>query len=118
MRPSSRKRTRPSQRLHRDRNQPGLEPSLELFHQWLRLGLSDGTALLGTTAADPALNGVERGDPFQRLVGDRRRATLVDFEELTPPVQPTESEQHRPATACRIGQLLTDRVAVALLDRV
>jgi len=48
--------------------------------------LPNGAALLGATTADPALDGVERSNPFQRLMGDWRRATLVDIEELTPPV--------------------------------
>src|SRR5439155_7318481 len=50
--------------LLRDGDEPGLEPSLEVLDQWLRLGLSDGAALFGAAPADPALDGVERRDPF------------------------------------------------------
>src|SRR5207248_7360453 len=59
--------------LLRDGDQPALEPRLEVLDQWLRLGLSDGAALFGAAPADPALDGVERRDPFERLVGDRGR---------------------------------------------
>jgi hypothetical protein len=73
-------------------------------------------ALLRTATADPALDRIERRDPFQRLVGDRRGTPLVDIEELAPPVQPTEGERYRSIVTRGIGQLLIDRVAVALDD--
>ncbi len=40
--------------------------------------------LLGGPAADRFLHPVERGDPLQRLGGDRRSGRLVDLEELAP----------------------------------
>jgi hypothetical protein len=102
--------------LLRDGGQPGLEPSPELFHQRLRFGLSDGATFLRAAAADPALDGIECRDPFQRLVGDRRRTAFVDIEEVAPPVQPAESERHRASITPRISQLFVDRIAVALHD--
>jgi hypothetical protein len=55
-------------------------------------------------------------DPFQCLVGDRRRTAFVDIEEVAPPVRPAESERHHRASITpRISQLFVDRIAVPAL---
>ena len=49
-----------------------VEPAEEGVHQRLGLGPTDGALVVGWAAADLGLNGVEGGDPLQRLRLDRR----------------------------------------------
>src|SRR6202166_2501628 len=102
--------------LVRYRHEPVLEPRPQCFDERLCLGLSDRAAFLRAAAADPAFDGIECRDPFQCLVGDRRRTALVNFEKVAPPMQPPKSERHWAYITPRISQLLVDRVAVALND--
>ncbi len=68
--------------LLRDGGQPGLEPSPELFptNGFVR---PVGATFLRAAAADPALDGIECRDPFQRLMGDRRRTGFVEHRLRT-----------------------------------
>jgi len=57
-----------------ERLEPGPEPRLQRLDQRPASRLSGSAALVGRTAADVSLDGVERRDPLQRLGRDRRRA--------------------------------------------
>src|ERR1700747_3011580 len=70
----------------------------------------------GSAAADLVLDGIERSDALQRLIGDRRRATLGDLVEAPADMGPAEGERHGAALPPGIGQLPVGRIAVALHD--
>src|SRR5258707_10116567 len=103
MRPSSRKRTSPSQwfrpitkfvgdpGLARDVRQLMLEPGPERHDERLALLLAHAATLVGAFAPDRLLDRVERGDSLKRLTGDRR-FTLGLVEEPAPQVRPAEGE--------------------------
>ena len=60
------------------------QPALQLVEAWFGPGPADGRAALGRLAAGSLLDGVEGGDPFQRLGRDRRALGGMDIEELAP----------------------------------
>ena len=66
-----------------DLRQLRLQPALELVEARGGAGAADGYAALGRLAAGLLLDGVDGGDPFQRLGGDRRALGGVDVEELS-----------------------------------
>jgi hypothetical protein len=100
--------------LARDARQLMFEPRSERHDERLALLLARATTLLGAHAADRLLDRVERGDPLQRLAGDRRFALGV-IEEPTSQVRPAEGERD-PAAGCLGGDCLVGGVAVALDD--
>jgi hypothetical protein len=87
----------------------GLEPGTKVLDQRPRAGLALGVAGLWITAADLRLDGVEGGDPAQRLLGDRRVAGLGDLVELAPGMRPAERQG-------RAGQAPVGGIAVDLQD--
>ena len=56
---------------------------------------------------------VERRDPFERLVGDRCVAALINVEEVAPQMRPTEGKRERLA-GHGVRDRLVSRIAVAL----
>src|SRR3712207_6640650 len=90
-----------------------LQPGEQVLDQRLALGLTRCAPGIRRLAAHLRLDGVERGDPPQRLPGDRPRPTLRQVDELPSDVSPTICER-RPGS--RGGDALVDRVAVALQD--
>lgn len=80
------------------------------------LRLTDSAAFIGTATADPILDRVQHCNPLQRLMRDRCRAALVDLDKSATPVRPAKGQRRWTAVALRIGQLLIDRVSVAMND--
>ena len=64
-----------------DLRQLRLQPALDLVETWFGPGLSDGNTALGRLSTGLLLDGVERGDAFQRLGSDRRALGGMDVEE-------------------------------------
>ena len=67
-----------------DPGQLRLQPALQLIESRRGLGPADRHTPLGRLVAGLRLDGVERGDPFQRLGGDRGALGGMDIEELPP----------------------------------
>lgn len=55
-----------------DQRELGAQPGFEAIDDRPAPVLADGAPFLGAAAADVILDGVEAGDPFERLAGDRR----------------------------------------------
>ena len=72
----------------------GFEPRVESLEDRPALVLPDEASLVGTAAPDSALDAVEFGDAFQRLAGDRRRASGGEIEEAAAHMRPAEGERH------------------------
>src|ERR1700760_2674846 len=69
-----------------------LQPTEQIVNEWRGVGLTHGTAFLGTAATDLGLEMVKRGDPLQGLGGDRRRSAFVDIKEVSSPMGPAKSQ--------------------------
>jgi hypothetical protein len=52
--------------------------------------LANGATLVGTVATDVFVDGIERGDMFERFAGNRRRPGDGEFVEVTPYMRPAE----------------------------
>jgi hypothetical protein len=115
MRPSSRKRTSPSQWLRPYRMACAIDEPLatctrvcssQVFSAAARgLVFSCRTSRRSLVlAADLGFDLVEFGDPLQRLASNRRRRRFGEVEPLPAPMGPTERERSRPAGAVWIGE--------------
>ena len=91
----------------------GVEPEAEIAHEWRAALLPNGLAFVGRTAADLALDGVERADAQQSLGGDRRGGVGVDLVEAPTQMRPTEGKRDR-AVVAPIGQCTEAAIAVHL----
>jgi hypothetical protein len=69
---------------------------------------SDRSALLGTSAPDIFLDGVEAGNTFERFAGDRCRTGDCELIELAPNVRAAESK----VDFTRVGQLAVAGIAI------
>src|SRR4029077_2130011 len=96
------------------RRKPVLKPGFQRLDERPGLRLTDSAAFIGTATADPVLDRVQRCKPLQRLMRDRCRAALVDLDKSATPVRPAKGQRCWTAVALRIGQLLIDRVSVAM----
>ena len=65
-----------------DLRQLRLQPALQIVEARPGLGPADRDAPVGRLPAGFLFDGVERGDPFERLGGDRRALGGMDIEEL------------------------------------
>ena len=88
-----------------DLRQLRLQPALTFVETRLGLGgdgPADRNAALGRLPSGLLLEGVELGDPFQRLGGDRRALGGMDIEELPPDMRqasdlPDQASAPKPA---------------------
>ena len=74
--------------------------------------LANGATLVGTASTDVFVDGIERGDMFERFAGNRRRSGDGEFLEVTPYMRPAERQ---PGVAA-LGQLAVAGIAVDLQD--
>lgn len=65
---------------------------------------------------DLALDLVERADPFERLLGDRRAITLGGIIEAAADMRPAVGEHSRPAGAIGFAELAIGLIAIDLQD--
>jgi hypothetical protein len=70
--------------------------------------------LLGRPGADRLLDGIQRTDPLQCLVGHRRVGRLCELVELAPRMRPARRLGERVFVA--IVQAVEARIAVGLQD--
>jgi hypothetical protein len=97
----------------RQPGQLGFEPSAQIRHQRLALGLTHSQPFGGTLAADARFDLVERGDPLQRLGRDRR---LAFGQVIETSAHMAPAERQRNGRIGRLGgaKLLVGVIAVAL----
>jgi hypothetical protein len=74
--------------------------------------LANGATLVGTASTDVFVDGIERGDMFERFAGNRRRSRDGEFVEVTPYMRPAE----RKPDVAALGQLAVAGIAVDLQD--
>ena len=71
------------------------QPGLELIDDRSAPVLAHGSPLIGVAAPDVLLDGIETGDAFERLAGDRRRAGGREFVEAAADMRPAEGKLYR-----------------------
>ena len=95
-----------------DQGELGAQPGFETINDRPAPVLADGAALVGVAAADVLLDGVEFGDAFECLGGNRRRTRGGEFVEAAADMGPAESKLHIVA----LGERPIARIAVDLQD--
>ena len=85
---------------------------MQILHKRLALRFAYTPTLLRQAAADLLFDAIERTDPAQRLLGDRRLGGLEDLKMLAPRVRPACGFQQRVAGS--VVQAVESGVAIGL----
>src|SRR4051812_43663434 len=91
-----------------------LEPVVQGLEQWTRSGVSNVPAFIRGPATNLFLDRIERGDPFQRLLGNGRLVRFVKVIKLSSNVRPATCFNNRAAFI----QPVESRECVGLQDAV
>ena len=99
-----------------DHRQLLLEPRLQRRDDRCRMLFSSGEPDVRRHAAHILLNGVERGDLTNRLLGDRRLCRAREFYESPPQVAPTMNKYPWSLRSLNAGESAITVIAVALQE--
>jgi hypothetical protein len=91
-----------------DQTELGAQPRLKIVDDWPTFLQPPGAPFIGAAAPDLGLDGIEIGDAFKRLAGDRRRPGGSEFVEAAVSPPPSQLRTFVENETIRWGKIVKD----------